>query len=172
MVDLGSCSKSDAIDMLEDLLGYSTTMAKSMVKNLPTLIGSNMTKKQAVTVAQAFCEYGVDMTLYTPDGPVEMEGKEPIIMDDVYTENSDFTDVALAVLGSLTAANMVSAVNPWNRPIMSGSIMRSPFDMYPTPQHRRRNVSLMEELLGGGPGMDPFGGPRRGPGGFGGPGRW
>lgn len=47
---LGSVEKSDVIDLLEDVLGYTTASAKNLASNIPVQIAGNLSLKQAAVV--------------------------------------------------------------------------------------------------------------------------
>lgn len=159
LVRLDSCPKDTCLDLLEDLLGYSTDLAENVVTECPALIATSLTKQQAVTIAQAFSEYGADMTIYTPDGAIDFEGKERAHISasnysnngyngSIYKADGSMIGLAAAVIGTLTAANLISGVNTFNRPGVYDNPFRPGFTTRPKKTTR--------------PG---------GPGGFGGPGR-
>ncbi|MBR2778589.1 MAG: zinc ribbon domain-containing protein [Firmicutes bacterium] len=166
LVRLDSCPKETCLDLLEDLMGYSTDLAENVIKECPTLIATSLTKKQAVTIAQAFSEYGADMTIYTPDGAINFEGKERAHISantyskngyngSIYRSDGSMIGLAAAVIGTLTAANFISGVNSFNRPGVYDNPFRPGFTTRPRKTTRP-----------GGPGG--FGGPGK----PGGPGRW
>ncbi len=167
LVQLDSCPKETCLDLLEDLMGYSTNLAENVIKECPTLIATSLTKKQAVTIAQAFSEYGADMTIYTPDGAINFEGKERAHISassysktgyngSIYRSDGSMIGLAAAVIGTLTAANLINSVNSFNRPGVYDNFFRPGFTTRPGKTTRP-----------GGPGG--FGGPER-PGGPGRPG--
>ena len=76
LVRLENCSKETCMDLLQGLLGYEADLAEKVIEDCPSLIGTSLTRPQAVTIAQAFSEYGADMTIYSPDDSEDFEGKE------------------------------------------------------------------------------------------------
>ena len=161
LVRLDSCPKETCLDLLEDLMGYSTDLAENVIKECPTLIATSLTKKQAITIAQAFSEYGADMTIYTPDGAIDFEGKERAHISantysnsgyngSIYRSDGSMIGLAAAVIGTLTAANFISGVNTFNRP-----------DVYDNPFKPGFTTRPRKSTRPGGPGG--FGGPGKPP---------
>lgn len=137
LVRLGSCSKTACAELIQDMLGCSSTLTESMLRQLPVLLAANLTESQAMTIAQAFCEYGADMTVYTPDGAVDLAGKA---VTPVFDDDSAFTAAAAATLATLTAANCVRQVIRWDRPDLYDHIFRTEYRRPAPPRHMRRRL--------------------------------
>ncbi|MBR0137167.1 MAG: zinc-ribbon domain-containing protein, partial [Erysipelotrichaceae bacterium] len=63
LISRGSCSVSNAKELLSDLLGYSSSTAKDLLDEAPVEIADELTEKQAVVLAQALAEYGMEITI-------------------------------------------------------------------------------------------------------------
>ena len=64
---LGSARKAEVVDLLEDVMGYTTSSATNLVDNIPVQIAGNLSLKQAAVIAQAFEEYGVELSVTNGD---------------------------------------------------------------------------------------------------------
>ena len=105
LISRGSCSRTNAINLLEDLFEYTTAQAASIVDGAPMEAAIGLTATQAQYIAQALSEYGMDVSVYNSNGYVDLGAKATT---SVY--NSDGTllsAVATALLG-LGAVNRVS----------------------------------------------------------------
>lgn len=188
LVRLDSCPKATCLDLLEDLLGYSTDLAEGVIKECPALIATSLTKRQAITIAQAFSEYGADMTIYTPDGAIDFEGKEPTVHitansyssggynGSIFKSDGTMIGLAAAVIGSLTAANLISSAGTYHRPGVYDNLFRPGYTTRPAKYAKRPPAPAPKPASfgHGGPArpagsMKPSGG-HNGPGGHGGPG--
>ena len=70
LVSRGTCSRTAAIDMLSDLLGYTDADAALIIDNAPMEAALGLTSIQAQYISQAITEYGMQVAIYNNDGYV------------------------------------------------------------------------------------------------------
>jgi len=187
LYSVGTCKTSQADDLLEDIMGYSNSDAKAIVASLPTEIAENLTRIQALTIAQALTEYGMEVVVMNDDGYVDLDLEAK---SSVYDDDGSFVEDALKILGGITVANRLTRFV--RRSLSSPRLFTLRYYEPKPPRHKRRFLSLWSREpdpepirhverhpeprggFGGGFGGGPGGGPRGGggPGGGGrGPGR-
>lgn len=145
LVSCGTCSESKAEDLLEDLLGYGSGECREIVESLPSEAACGLTSEQAVYLAQAMTEYGMQVSIYDEDGPADLEWKED---GNVFDSNGNYVKKFAEILGMLTMANRVTRRGPWTEPIDRRNIFVSPCPPPHEPIHRRRKPSILEQLFG------------------------
>lgn len=134
LVSRGTCSRTAAIDMLSDLLGYTDADAALIIDNAPMEAALGLTAIQAQYISQAITEYGMQVAIYNSDGYVDMGSRAT---SSVYNADGSFLSAVAGVLTGLTVGNRVSAFNRWNRPepvLFRTSYRRAA----PLPAYRRR----------------------------------
>lgn len=134
LVSKGTCSRTAAIDMLSDLLGYTDADAAVIIDNAPMEAALGLTAIQAQYISQAITEYGMQVAIYNNDGYVDMGSKAT---SSVFDADGSFLSVVAGVLTGLTIGNRVSTFNRWTRPepIIFRTGYRRPT---PLPSYRRR----------------------------------
>lgn len=134
LVSRGTCSRTAAIDMLSDLLGYSDADAALIIDNAPMEAALGLTAIQAQYISQAITEYGMQVAIYNGDGYVDMGSKAT---SSVYDNDGSFLSVVAGVLTGLTVGHRVSSFDRWTRPapvLFRTSYRRAA----PLPTYRRR----------------------------------
>ncbi|MBO4298802.1 MAG: zinc ribbon domain-containing protein, partial [Clostridia bacterium] len=58
LLSRGTCTKSLAVDILSDVLGYTDAEATQIINNVPMATAIDLTAVQAQYIAQAMSEYG------------------------------------------------------------------------------------------------------------------
>lgn len=134
-ISLGTCGKSDAKDLLEDVLGYTSSEASTLVKNLPADIALNLTLEQAQYIAQAFSEYGADVAVMKGDSYVDIGSGA---VSSVYANDGSFLTGVAAALALITAANRVHQIQRYERPGLFDHIFRPVYHRPAPPRHIRR----------------------------------
>ncbi len=114
MIRRGTCSKTNARELLMDIFGYTTPEANTILDSLPMEIACNLTFQQAVYAAQALTEYGIELSVLNSDGYTDINRYAG---SSVYNNNGSFLSNVLSVLGTLTVANRLRNLTQWNRPV-------------------------------------------------------
>ena len=129
----GDCSKSEAAELLEDLLGYDRSDAKDLVKSAPVAVAEQLTETQARYLAQAMNEYGMEAAVYGPGGYVDLGSASRRVFDD----DGDLLGDVARTLAVLSVANRVRRIERWMTPPPPRSWLapRPPR----RPPHRRRS---------------------------------
>ncbi len=197
LYSIGTCAKSYADDVLEDILGYTDSEAKRLLRLAPTQIAQALTGEQAQYIAQALTEYGMQVLIYRGNSPVDLG---QYAGSSVFNSDGTFVAAAMASLATLSLANRIRAPRRWTlgdvlhdlfrpryhyappRHITRAPIRREPMPRAPEPRRvsmprrmepqRRsmdvpRSVQLNRDTRSGGPRP---GGSKGGPGGGRGPG--
>lgn len=134
LVSKGSCSRTAAIDMLSDLLGYTDADAALIIDNAPMEAALGLTAIQAQYISQAITEYGMQVAIYNSDGYVDMGSRAT---SSVYDADGSFLSVVAGVLTGLTVGNRVSSFTRWTRP--APVLFRPGYRRAaPLPTYRRR----------------------------------
>lgn len=134
LVSRGTCSRTAAIDMLSDLLGYTDADAALIIDNAPMEAALGLTAIQAQYISQAITEYGMQVAIYNSDGYVDMGSKAT---SSVYDDDGSFLSAVAGVLMGLTVGNRVTSFNPWRRP--TPTLFRTLYRRAaPLPAYRRR----------------------------------
>lgn len=131
---VGSCPASYADDVISDVLGYSSLEAKNIVRIIPTEIAANLTAIQALYIAQALSEYGMSVAVYNSDGYTDIGLKAG---ESVYNSDGSLKEAVLAVLGTLTAANLLRTFTKWKRLIDIRHLFRPSYHRAPPSEWRR-----------------------------------
>ena len=134
LVSRGTCSRTVAIDMLSDLLGYTDADAALIIDNAPMEAALGLTAIQAQYISQAIAEYGMQVAIYNSDGYVDMGSKATT---SVYDNDGSFLSAVAGVLMGLTVGNRVTSFNRWTRP--TPTVFRMGYRRAaPLPAYRRR----------------------------------
>ena len=136
---LGSASRSNVIDLLEDTLGYNNYTATLMVNNIPVQIAGNLSLQQAAVIAQAFEEYGVLISVTNGDNAIDISSHTSPA--SVFNDDGSFLASAAMILASITAANRLRMITKPKSPSILERIFHSLFNTRRKPPvHVRRHV--------------------------------
>ena len=136
---LGSASRSNVIDLLEDTLGYNTYTATLMVNNIPVQIAGNLSLQQAAVIAQIFEEYGVLISVTNGDAAADISTHTS--SGSLFNDDGSFLASAAVVLASITAANRLRMITKPKSPSILERIFHSLFHTRRRPPvHVRRHV--------------------------------
>ena len=113
LVSIGSCPRSRADDVLEDLLGYTKAEAKLIMQTAPTQIAQGLTMQQAQFLAQALTEYGMQVVVYCGANVVDLG---QYATGSVFNSDGSFLNGVLAVLATLGVSNRLRRFTRWARP--------------------------------------------------------
>ncbi|MBR0419528.1 MAG: zinc ribbon domain-containing protein [Erysipelotrichaceae bacterium] len=136
---LGSASRSNVIDLLEDVLGYTTASATNLVNNIPVQIAGNLSLKQAAVVAQAFEEYGVELSVTNGDDVEDISSQTS--STSLFNTDGSFLASAAVILATLGAVNRLRSINKPKKPSLLQRIFHSLFNTRKKPPvHIRRSI--------------------------------
>ncbi len=139
LIGQGTCTKTLCREVLQDLLGYTVSMAKALVDSAPSAVAQNLTGQQAVYVSQALAEYGMQVAVYDNDSYVDLTR---FADHSIYTSDGNFITDALKVLGTLTLTNRISNAARWNRSFLSDMLFRPTYTYAPPKRTAPRRPSV------------------------------
>ena len=128
----GSASESEIIDLLEDVMGYTTTSAYNLVRNIPVQIAENLSLQQAAVIAQAFEEYGVELTVTNGDEYEDITDATPEY--SIFNSDGSFISSAAIILATLSASNRLRKISKPKKPSL---LERLFYPRYIAPPRRR-----------------------------------
>ena len=136
---LGSAKKANVIDLLEDVMGYTTATATNLVNNIPVQIAGNLSLKQAAVVAQAFEEYGVELSVTNGDEIDDISSETS--SSSLFNYDGSFLTSAAVILATLGAANRLRSIVKPRKPSLLERLFHSLFNTgRRTPIHIRRSI--------------------------------
>ncbi len=139
ITSIGTASEADVADLLEDTLGYTALSANNLLMNIPVQIAGNLSLKQAAVIAQAFEEYGVELSVTNGDEAEDISAETS--SSSIFNSDGSFLTSAALVLAGLTAANRLRAINKPKQPSLLTRIFRSLFaNKRKPPVHVRRTI--------------------------------
>lgn len=139
----GTCSLKNAKEVLCDLLGYTPATASDLLDNMPIEVADELTELQAVTIAQALAEYGMEVTTVDEnDQYVDFTNKAT---KSVFDSTGALITSAIAALATLSAANRVHRYRRYKKPSLLQLLFRPRYAVPAPPIHRRRNVIRQPE---------------------------
>ena len=137
---LGSANKATVIDLLEDVMGYTTSSATNLVNNIPVQIAGNLSLKQAAVVAQAFEEYGVELSVTNKDEAEDISSYTS--NSSLFNNDGSFLTSAAVILATLSARNRLRSIIRPRRPSLLEMLFHSMFDYRRRPPvHIRRYIT-------------------------------
>ena len=134
----GSCSAANARALLRDILGYSSSEARNILTMAPVEIACNLNMAQALYLAQALTEYGIEVTVCNSQGYVNVP---QAAATSVYDRTGSFVPAVASALAALSVANRVREIRRWTvgpRP----NLYRLSFRPSPPPRSARRYSSF------------------------------
>ena len=139
ITSLGTASKANVIDLLEDTLGYTTISATNLVSNIPVQIAGNLSLKQAAVIAQAFEEYGVELSVSNGDEIADISAETSSA--SLFNSDGSFLASAAIILATISAANRLRSINKPKKPSLLSRIFHSLFSVNRKPPvHVRRSI--------------------------------
>ena len=134
----GTCSAANARALLRDILGYSASEARNILNIVPVEIACNMNMAQAMYLAQALTEYGMEISVCNSQGYVNVPNAAT---SSVYDRTGSFLPAVASALAMLSAANRVREFRRLTyraRP----SLFQLAFRPAPPPRSARRYSSF------------------------------
>lgn len=135
LVSRGTCSAVTAGDLLEDVFGYTDAESGNLVRMAPVVVAENLTAQEAMTVAQMYTEYGMEVSITDrKDQYVDLTDRAT---SSVFDSNGSLLSTAAAVIGALTVANRISAYRRFKRPSLLERLFHVNYRPAPPPPYRR-----------------------------------
>ncbi len=134
LVSCGTCSKSTARSLLQDILGYSRTEAYQLTDQLPAEIAGGLTQAQALDLSRTLTEYGLNVALYRGTDYTDLGDDAQA---SVFGDGGSLLPSVLATLATLTMANRVRRILPWPHPAPEQHLFRPRFTPGPAPAYQR-----------------------------------
>jgi len=132
LVDKGDCTKALSKDVLRDLLGYTLSSAGTLIDAAPVEIARNLTRQQAVYIAQVLTDYGMNAAIC--DNKNSYVDFNRYATGSVFNSTGSFLSDAAEVLGTLTAINQVSDIVRWAQPNLFSFLFRPSSKRTPPPK--------------------------------------
>ena len=133
LYSIGTCARSYADDLLVDILGYTGSEARQILRVLPTEIARLLTFRQAQYIAQALTEYGMQVVVLKGDAEIDIA---PYAKGSVYNSDGSFLSGVLTALASITVANRIRSFRRWTRTSLL-SMLFAPRYRWTQPKHVR-----------------------------------
>ena len=137
LASLGTCRRSYADDVLQDIMGYTNAEANLLVRQVPVQIAQNLTMEQAQYIAQALTEYGMQVAIYLGDAPVDLG---QYATSSVFNSDGSLIGAALAAIAGVTAVNRLRRFTRWNRPSLLERLFTPRYRAPEPPRHVRRQI--------------------------------
>lgn len=139
ITSLGTARKADITDLLEDTLGYSSALAADLLNNTPVQIAGNLSLQQAAVLAQAFEEYGVELSVTNGDEITDIASVTS--SSSLFNSDGSFLASAAAILATLGVVNRLTTINKPKKPGILDRIFHSLFHVRRKPPvHVRRTI--------------------------------
>ena len=133
-VDRNQCPSDEAEDLIVELLGYSADDADQFVDLAPIEIAENLSALQARTLAQAFTEYGCQVSIVNEHGDhVDLSEKAT---SSIFDENGNLLTKAALIIGALTLVNRVTSYRRYKKPSLLERLFKPRYQ--PAPIRRRK----------------------------------
>lgn len=137
LVSLGTCRRSYADDVLQDIIGYTASEAKLLVRQIPVQIAQYLTMEQAQYIAQALTEYGMQVAIYLGSDPVDLG---QYATRSVFNSDGSLIGAALAAIAAITASNRLRRFTRLQRPSLLQLLFRPRYRVEEPPRHVRRQI--------------------------------
>lgn len=135
LVSTGSCPRSSADDVLEDVLGYSNAESNALVRAVPTQIAQGLNMQQAQYIAQALTEYGMQVAVYNGMNAVDLG---QYATGPVFNSDGTFAAGVVAALATLGAVNRIRSFTRWAHPSPLLGLFTPRYRAPAPPRHVRR----------------------------------
>ena len=104
LLSLGTCNRATAAALLRHICGYETEDALLIVDSVPITVARGLTDAQARYLAQAFAEYGLEVSVYDGNGWRDWESDNTSVWDQA----GDMLTAVAAALGLISVNNRIS----------------------------------------------------------------
>lgn len=103
LLSLGTCARATAAVLLQQLCGYDTDDALLIVDSAPITVARGLTDAQARYLAQAFSEYGMEVSVYDGNGWRDWESGNTSVWD----QTGGMLAAVAAALGLISVDNRI-----------------------------------------------------------------
>lgn len=142
LVSLGTCDAYTAADVLEETCGYTETDARLIVASTPITLARDLNDTQAAVLAQALCEYGMEVTVFDSTGYRHVTP----VATGVYDASGSLLASAAAVLGLIGTANRLSRPMIRRHDLPYGMPVRMSVPRRPVPPRPMRRPGMMQPM--------------------------
>ena len=104
LLSLGNCSRATAAVLLQQICGYGADEALLIVDSAPITVARGLNDAQARYLAQAFSEYGMEISVYDGTGWRDWESGNTSVWD----QTGDMLTAVAAALGLISVNNRIS----------------------------------------------------------------
>ena len=143
LVSLGTCAKAAASDLLEDLLGYTSEQSADLFDMIPAQIAQQLTYEQALYLAKALTEYGMEVSVRNSSGYLSTEEEDT---GSIFDSAGSLLEKAASVLGMITGLNRMRKF----RKLEERRLYQKPFRKAPYPEqppiHVRRSIKTVSDV--------------------------
>lgn len=112
LISSGACGTADALALLEDILGYTSAKARSILRAVPTEVAQNLTLTQAQYIAQALTEYGMEVSVTNAAG--NYVDVSDTARASVFDTAGNFIPAVASALALLGVANRIDRIRRWS----------------------------------------------------------
>ncbi len=142
LISNGTCDKTTAGDILEDIFGYTDAESGKLIKMAPVVVGENLTAEEAATAAQLLTEYGIEVSITDDaDQYVDLTSKANTSLFD---NNGNLLAGAAAIIGALTVANRITSYRRYKKPSLLERLFHLNFNKKPPVYHRNFRRPIYE----------------------------
>ena len=142
LISCGTCDKTTAGDILEDIFGYTDAESTKLIRLAPVAVAENLTAEEAATVAQVFTEYGIKVSITNEKNQyVDLTDNA---VSSVFDNSGNLLAGAAAIIGALTVANRIKSYRKYKKPSLLERIFHLKFDRKPPVYHRNFRRHLAE----------------------------
>lgn len=135
LISCGSCDKTTAGDLLEDVFGYTDAESSNLIRMAPVAVGERLTAAEAQTIAQMLSEYGIQVSI--TDGNNQYADLTAGATKSVFDNNGNLLAGAAAIIGALTIANRIRSYRRFKKPSLMERLFHLNYAPEP-PAYRRR----------------------------------
>ncbi len=140
LIGIETGKKEEIADLLEDVLGYTALSADNLVANVPVQIAANLSLKQAAVIAQAFEEYGAELSVTNGEETEDISAYTSA--SSLFNSDGSFLASAAMILATLSAANRLKSINKPKKPSLLERVFHSLFNVPEKhPVHVRRSIT-------------------------------
>lgn len=135
LVSCGTCDRTMAGDLLEDIFGYTDSESSGLIAMAPVVVGERLNENEARTVAQLLTEYGVQVSVTNQhDQYVDLTGTATTSVFD--TAGNLLSGVA-SIIGTLTVSNRIRSYRRYKKPSLLERLFSLKYQ--PNPPIYQRN---------------------------------
>lgn len=140
LVSTGTCDKTTAGDLLEDIFGYTDAESGNLIQMAPVVVGERLTATEAQTVAQLLTEYGIQVSITNQNDQYVDLTKNAT--STVFDNTGKLIAGAAAIIGALTVRNRIKSYRRYKKPSLLERLFRVNYTPAPPVYHRNFRPAL------------------------------